>query len=68
MKQLSWGWFIGIVIINILALYMGITTKVDSADPRVRMLKGHARNVGFIVGIGGWLIAIRVLLILLKQQ
>jgi hypothetical protein len=66
--SLSWGWFVGIVVTNIFALYIGITTKVDSDDPRVRMLQGYARGGGFIIGIGGWLIAIRVLLILLKRS
>lgn len=67
MKQLSWWWLIAIVVMNVLALHMGITTKVDSEDPRVRALQGYARNAGFIIGIGGWLFAIKVLLFLLDQ-
>lgn len=68
MNQLSWGWLIGVVAMNIVALYIGISTKVDSDDPRVRMFQGYARNGGLIIGIGGWLIAIRVLLILLERH
>lgn len=69
MSQPTWGMFGALVIINLLALRLGLTTRVGpkANDPRPRMLRTMARNTGLIIGIGGWVPAIGMLVDLLKR-
>jgi hypothetical protein len=70
MSETSWSGFFVLVIINLAGLWLGLTTRVDSAsdDPRALMFRRMARNTGLIVGIGGWLPAIMMLMDLLKNR
>jgi hypothetical protein len=68
MTQPSWVTLGALVAINLLALYLGITTTVgpEGSDPRPNMFRRIARNTGLIIGIGGWVPAILMLMDLLN--
>jgi hypothetical protein len=66
----SW-WTLGaLVVINVSALSLALSTKPSSPDapPAARMFTRMARNTGFIVGIGGWVPAILLLHDLLRAE
>jgi len=69
MEKYSWPSLLLLVVTSVVALYVGLTTKPGprAAHDPAWQLKSYARTVGLIVGIGGWPIAFRLLLILLKQ-
>ena len=70
MSEPTWGWFGALVVINLLGLLLGTTTKVGQGggDPRADMFRQIARRTGRIIGIGGWLPTILMLMDLLKRK
>jgi len=70
MEQPSWATLVVIVVTNVVALYIGLTTKPgpDKPDSAAYQLKSWARIGGLMIGIAGWIPAFRLLLDLLNQN
>ena len=64
----SWWMLAAVVAMNMVALHMGLTTKVVPREqsPLAYMCLRMAKNTGLIIGIGGWIPAIVILMKLLN--
>jgi hypothetical protein len=61
----TWESLLGMVALCISSLLMALTTSVDpNSPPAAQMFQRYARNVGWIFGVGGWLIVIRLFFLL----
>ena len=69
MSELTWGWLLAIVVASVVSLTLGLTAKkeIPGGDPLVNMFRRIQRRTGLIIGIGGWIGAIRILIDLLKR-
>jgi hypothetical protein len=70
MEKYTWTNFVIAVVLSTIALHTGITTKVGPKNPRdLRYtLRSYTKSGGLILGIGGWIGAIHLLIILLQSK
>jgi uncharacterized membrane protein YfcA len=72
LEEYSWGTLVAIALMSIVGLWVGITTKpVRTANDPYGLaytFRWYARVSGYLIGIGGSIIAIRLLIILLRNR
>ena len=69
MTQPGWTVFFALVVANVLSLVVGLRTQpIEGADPVVNMFRRIRRNVGLIIGIGGWIPAALMLMDILRRN
>ena len=70
MEEYTWRGFVLLVVVNLASLYVGITTKPGPKNNKDMgyIFRRYARTVGLMIGIGGWIPAIRLLFILLERR
>ena len=69
MEKDSWSMLAVLVLISTFSLWVGFTTRPGpktEKDP-VYLLRSYARSVGLMIGIGGSIIALRMLVSLLTK-
>ena len=68
--QYTWSSLWLMVFISCGGLYVGLTTKPGPRDDANvgYIFRRYARTVGLLIGIGGWLVVFRLLMILLTRS
>ena len=68
MTQMTWADLLVLAVVNVFSLIVGLSTHpIEGANPRVNMFRRMRRNIGLIIGIGGWIPAVRILIDLLTR-
>ena len=69
MAELTWGWLLVVVVASGVSLAIGLTIKeIPGDDPTANTLRRIARKTGLILGVCGWIGAIRILIDLLHRR
>ena len=70
MEPATWSNLGLMVAITVAGLLIGLTTKPGLREPNDPgyIFRRYARTVGLTIGIGGWVIVARLLIMLLTQK